>query len=92
MTRQGPSRLHLVGEADPVDALPGEAGRQRLRALRGQLRNQLVGLRQAVPAVGDADRAAFPEAADALDALRTDVERLAEAWDRLATLLSEEDG
>ncbi|MEH3144929.1 MAG: hypothetical protein PGN34_06185 [Methylobacterium frigidaeris] len=92
MSRSGPNWLHLVDEAGAASPLPGAAGRQRLLALRGQLRNQLVLMQKAVPALDDATRDAFPDAAAALDELRDEVERLADAWDRLATLMSENEG
>ncbi|KMO34043.1 hypothetical protein VQ02_19695 [Methylobacterium variabile] len=88
MPETGPRWLRLVDEDALVEAadgpLPGEAGRRRLAALRGQLRNQLAAL-QETPI--SAEARATPEgaaAAAALERLTAEVTRLAEGWDRLA--------
>lgn len=92
MPETGRRWLRLVEEDaqdEAVDGpLPGEAGRQRLAALRGQLRNQLAALRE--NPVSDEARAT-PEGAEAaasLDRLIVEVTRLAEGWDRLAAAVA----
>ncbi|PIK74358.1 hypothetical protein [Methylobacterium frigidaeris] len=92
MPETGRRWLRLVEEDaqdEAVDGpLPGEAGRQRLAALRGQLRNQLAALRE--NPVSDEARTT-PEGAEAaasLDRLIVEVTRLAEGWDRLAAAVA----
>ncbi|GJD48285.1 hypothetical protein OPKNFCMD_1002 [Methylobacterium crusticola] len=81
--------LHLVGDAaEPDVPLPGEAGRRRLAALQGQLRNQLghlrsVALSPALRATPEGERAA-----EALDRMIAEAARLAEAWDRIAGIVA----
>jgi hypothetical protein len=92
MPETGRRWLRLVEEDAPGDdadgPLPGEAGRRRLAALRGQLRNQLAALRE--NPISDEARAT-PEGAEAaasLDRLILEVTRLAEGWDRLAAAVA----
>ncbi|KTS35457.1 hypothetical protein NS228_20515 [Methylobacterium indicum] len=86
-----PRRLRLVDDRQGGDGerpLPGEAGRQRLAALRGQLRNHLAALRQDPI---DAGPRASPEEAETAAMLRrlaAEVTQLAEGWDRLAAAVS----
>ncbi len=92
MPETGRRWLRLVeGNAphDEVDGpLPGEAGIQRLAALRGQLRNQLAALRDAPVSAEARATPEGAEAAAALDRLVAEVTRLAESWDRLAAAVS----
>ncbi|TGD96044.1 hypothetical protein [Methylobacterium nonmethylotrophicum] len=92
MPETGRSWLRLVDDAQPEaeadGPLPGEAGRRRLAALRGQLRNQLAALRENPIS---AEARATPEGADAaaaLERLTAEVTRLAEGWDRLAAAVA----
>ncbi len=91
MPETGRRWLRLVEEGAPEEEdgpLPGEAGRRRLAALRGQLRNQLAALREN-PVTAEAR--ATPEGAEAaaaLDRLIVEVTRLAEGWDRLAAAIA----
>ena len=92
MPETGRRWLRLVEEDAPGDGadepLPGEAGRRRLAALRGQLRNQLAALRENPVS---AEARATPEgaaAAASLDRLIVEVTRLAEGWDRLAAAVA----
>ncbi len=92
MPETGRRWLRLVEGDAPHEAvdgpLPGEAGIQRLAALRGQLRNQLAALREAPVS---AEAGASPEAAEAtaaLDRLIAEVTSLAESWDRLAAAVA----
>ncbi|MGE7414980.1 hypothetical protein [Methylobacterium tarhaniae] len=88
MPETGRRWLRLVERDAPGEAadgpLPGEAGRQRLAALRGQLRNQLTALREAPISAEARATPEGAEAAAALDRLIAEVTRLAEGWDRLA--------
>ncbi|MFH6786564.1 MULTISPECIES: hypothetical protein [Methylobacterium] len=88
MPETGSRWLRLVDEDAPADAadgpLPGEAGRRRLAALRGQLRNRLTALRDTPLSAEVRATPEGAEAAAALERLTVEVTRLAEGWDRLA--------
>ncbi|AWB20670.1 hypothetical protein DA075_06835 [Methylobacterium currus] len=91
MPETGRPWLRLVEEGAPEDAdgpLPGEAGRRRLAALRGQLRNQLAALRENPVSAAARATPESAEAAAALDRLVVEVTRLAEGWDRLAAAIA----
>ncbi|KMO14512.1 hypothetical protein [Methylobacterium platani] len=92
MPETGPRWLRLVDEDAPDAAadgpLPGEAGRRRLAALRGQLRNQLAALREAPVSAEVRATPEGAEAAAALERLTVEVTRLAEGWDRLAAAVA----
>ncbi|WP_288581470.1 hypothetical protein [uncultured Methylobacterium sp.] len=87
MPRAEPRWLQLVDDArgEAADApLAGEAGRRRLAALRGQLRNHLAALRRDPIHAGPEAGPEEAETAAILARLAAEVTQLAEGWDRLA--------
>ena len=92
MPGTGSRWLRLVDEDVPAEAadgpLPGEAGRRRLAALQGQLRNQLTALRETPISAEVRATPEGAEAAAALERLTVEVTRLAEGWDRLAAAVA----
>lgn len=89
MPETGRRWLRLVeDDAEAADRpLLGKAGSHRLAALRGQLRNHLVALREAS---AHAEARTPPDGAEAaaLDRLAIEVMRLADGWDRLAAAIA----